>query len=395
MKPLPGHAVLAKIRHVLVTHIDAQVDYWSRERLALLTLGVIRAHSAAPARMATALHNLGVTLGTAESIERRIRRSENDPQLTAELCVHPLARHYLLFGQPQELILALDPTTQDERVVMVKVAVCYRGQSLPLVWTTWPAEVPLQGDRFWVRIAGLILQAAALLPPGVPVTWLADRAFGTPAFIDLVSRPGWHYVVRVQRGTLYRDRRGRERAVDTLVPYRGSRGKGHGLLFKKRGWRSASVVALWGQRYKDPLCVVTNLRPRWAVRRLYRRRYGIEALFRNYKTHGWQWEQGQVTDLVHVERLLVAMAVAAWLAVLVGTQVAHELLARPATGHRYTTPWVGKRSLFTLGLAGWARMLSGREPCELPDTLVDWEARSWQTQITQHHAWAFIFGPHP
>lgn len=388
---MPAQTMLAKIRHLLATHVHPEVDWWSRERLALLVLGIIQARHAAPARIASALDQLGVCDASPESLERRIRRSENDQHLSAELCVHPLARQYLLLGQPQELLLVVDPTTQDDRVVMVTIGIWYRGHCLPLVWTTWPAQVPLEGSGFWLRIACLLDLAAPLLPAGVPVIWLADRAFGSPAFTDLLTRPGWHYVVRIQQATIFRDRCGVECPVVSLVPCPGSRAKRQGQAFKKRGWRSASVVALWGQGYREPLCLVTDLRPRWLVLRIYRRRYGIEALFRTYKSHGWQWEQGQVSDLVHLDHLLVAMALALWLVVVVGNKVAQEILARPATERRHTVPWVGKRSLFTLGLQRWQSMLLGRAPCPLPDRLDGWDARTWEAQITQHHAVPYIF----
>jgi hypothetical protein len=118
-------------------------------------------------------------------------------------------------------------------------------------------------------------------------------------------------------------------------------------------------------------------------------------MFRHYKSHGCQWELGQVTDLAHLERLLVGMALATWLALLVGTQVATELLAQPATGQRRTRPWVGKQSLFSLGLhrlGRWLHMITDRL---LAWTLADWDAPNWSAQITTHHARAFVFAIKP
>ena len=146
----------------------------------------------APARIAQALHTLGLSDAKAESIERRIRRIENDTSLRAATCVHPLAQQRLRFGQPSELVLVLDPTTQDERVVMLTATVWYRGRALPLAWAVWPANTPLVGQGFWDRVAALLAEVAPLLPVGVSVTWLADRAFGTPAFTDVVTAYGWH-----------------------------------------------------------------------------------------------------------------------------------------------------------------------------------------------------------
>ena len=54
--------------------VDEQVDENTRQRLALLVLGMIEAKSASPAQMAQALHRLGLSHAKPESIERHIRR---------------------------------------------------------------------------------------------------------------------------------------------------------------------------------------------------------------------------------------------------------------------------------------------------------------------------------
>ena len=133
--------------------------------------------------------------------------------------------------------------------------------------------------------------------------------------------------------------------------------------------------------------------------RWYRRRYPIEAKFRDYKSYGWHWEQGQslpsarlgVTDLDHMERLLVGMALATWVALGVGTQVAAEHLDKRPTGRRRTMPYVGKRSLFQLGLQRIAEHLSGVCDQALSWALNGWHQPNWSAQIHQHHARAYVF----
>jgi GxxExxY protein len=280
---MSASVVYTQIRRFLKQSIDPSVDESSLERLSLLVLGIIHAQSAAPARIAKALDTLGLSNASAESIERRIRRIENDPELKATLCFHPLAQQRLLWGRPQELLLILDPTTQEDRVVMVSAAVWYRGRPLPLGWVIWPGNIPWKGERFWARITALLDMIAPLLPCGVSVTWLADRAFGTPAFTDLVTARGWHYLVRIQEHTLFRDRLGREWPAKQLAAWPGQRAKRRGHVFKKRGWRPASMLVYWGRRHPERLCLVTDLRPGWYLIALYRRRYPSELAQRGLK----------------------------------------------------------------------------------------------------------------
>src|SRR5512145_2338565 len=373
-------------------YLPARMSESSQERIVQLVVGIHGSKSVSQARIAKTLKSLGLSGAHEASIERRVRRIENDAALTATTCFHPLAQARLRWSKPHELRLAIDPTTQDERVVMLTVSVWYRGQALPLAWAVWPANQPLTGPRFWARVAALLALVAELLPAHVPVIWLADRAFGTPQFTDLVQARGWDFIVRVQGQTRCRDRRGREQTLRGLVARRRDRRKLHGHAFKKAGWREVSVVVYWGRRHTTPLCLVTSLGTHWEVIALYRQRYSIEAFFRDSKSAGWHWENNQITDLAHTERLLVGLALATWLTLGVGTQVATELLARPATPC-YTRPTSAKYSLFTLGLdrlhEWWAEDCRGR----LAWVLRDWHAPNWSRHLHALHSRAFIFQP--
>jgi hypothetical protein len=276
---MPAQIVHEQIKAELDRHVDAGVDPASRERLALLVSGMIEAESACPARIAAAVHKLGLSQAKTASVERQIRRIENDPELQASLCVHPFARAHLRWGKPKRLMLILDPTSQDERVVMLTAAVWYRGRALPVAWAAWPANTRLSGPGFWERVGALLADVAGLLPVGVPVTWLADRAFGTPAFTDQVAAYGWHWLVRVQGQTRFADQTGRQWRVRDLVSHPGRRAKRRGRVFKKAGWRDASVVAFWGRKHKAPLLLVSDLPPGWDLVAFYRQRYPIEIVF--------------------------------------------------------------------------------------------------------------------
>ena len=383
--------VYHQVKGLIRAHLDPQVDESTLERVALLVTGMMRARSASPAQVAKALHQLQLTGASAESLERRVRRLENDEEMKASLCFHPFARAHLRYGRPTELLLVLDPTTQEDKVVMVSVAVWFRGRALPLAWAIWPGNTPLEGDGFWKRIDHLLDEVVPLLPAQVSVTLLADRAFGCPAFIDLLVKRNWHYVVRVQGQTVCQDRMGRQRPIQSLVPYRNRRAKLRGLVFKKNGWRSASVVAFWGKRHDKPLCLVSDLKPGWGLLQLYRRRYAIETHFRDCKSSGWRWEQGQVKNLPHLERLLTGMALATWIVLLVGTWKARHILSKPPSGKRHTRSWDGKMSLFAHGLELLLLWLGDTHLPAFAWRLSDWTAPNWQQQIYAHHARAYVF----
>ncbi len=384
--------VHAQIQRIVDQHVAAFVRPSSRARLALLVSGIVEARNSRPSRIAAALYKLGLSQAEPESLERRLRRTQRDPDLQARACLDPFVRAQLQAGQPSALVVILDPTCQDERVVLLMASVWYRGRSLPLAWDSWPANEPLAGAGFWERVGQLLAHVARLLPAGVPVTWVADRAFGTPQFTDQLAHYGWHWVVRVQGQTRYRDRGGREGALQDRIRRPGQRFKGCGAVFKKHGWRTAQVVGVWGRRHKAPLLVVSDRPLQWELLAIYRQRAATEGTYRDYKSDGWELERNQLKNRAHLEVLLVGLAWATWLVVWAGAQRAATYMQRPPTGRRRTRPHPAKRSLFLLGLEAFNRYLAHWSPDigQLPD----WTAPNWSTQLHQQHRMAFIFSLH-
>ena len=383
--------VYQRIERFLDEHLEGKLKQTSLKRLSLLVTGIMKGISALPAHIAETLNDLGLSEALTESIERRVRRIENDPAIQVATCFYPLVRTILAASHLQSLVLILDPTTQKDHLVMVSVNAWYRGRALPLAWTIWPGNVPLEGVGYWERILALLETVATLLPAAVRVVLLADRAFGTPAFTDLVAAQGWDWIVRVQDQTVIRNRNGCTGSIASLVHFPGQRKKLRGWAFKKAGWREASIVVYWGKRHRKPLCLVSSLPAQWLLIHCYRQRFPIECFFRDYKSLGWRWEQVQVSDLDHLQHLLVGMALAAWLTLLLGAQKAAQILAIPPTGKRHTRPWWAKKSLFRLGLLQFKSWFRVKDPPVLPKVLSDWDKPNWSAQARTHQARAFVF----
>lgn len=284
------------------------------------------------------------------------------------------------------MVLAADESSKGGDLHLFRVSLAYRGGSVPLAWAVWPQNRPLADGQYWAHVEAALDRVAALLPAGLAVVVVADRAYDVPAFVDRVAARGWRWAVRCKAGggLRFRDHLGREQPLRELVgrhlPGPGRRWKGRGWAFKGAGWRAASVVGLWGRGQREPLVVLTDLPPRWRVLRLYQRRFWIEAGFRSDKARGWRWEQSQVRDPGRQERLLLALAWASLVALCLGAQVAAaKLAARRALPPR-RRPEHARESLFTLGLGRARQWLYHPAPAPLPWHLPDPLAERWADQ---------------
>lgn len=366
-------------------------------RLALLVCGILAARTCVLTRVADELDGLVLTAALRpESIGRRLRRTLNDRLLTAAHCYTPAVRSVLaaslVAGRVREMVLVLDESTHTDRIHLLRVSLAYRGGSLPLAWALWPQNTAQPSGNYWRAVEQVLTTVAAIIPAGQPLVLLADRAYDVPAFVDAMTRRGWSWVVRTKTGSdlKLRDRAGRERALRSLVARHlarpGQRWQMRGLAFKTAGWRRVSIVGVWARGQAEPLVVLTDRRARMAVIALYRQRFWIEPGFRQDKTAGWQWEQSQVTELDHQERLVLALAWATLVTLCLGSAVAAERLAlevakppRPTGTRPPAARPHARQSLFTLGLAQVRRSLY-RGWAQVRWLLPDLHATSWTRQ---------------
>jgi DDE family transposase len=374
-------------------------------RMALLVTGMMAAQSCVIARMAAALDVAGVTRATdPASIERRLRRALDDERLadwgSYATAVRDVVDWFTLLGGEHCLVVIVDESSQAEHVHLLRLSLAYWGSSLPLAWELWPPNVCQAPGAYWRAMERVLDRVASLLPRGLEVVVVADRAYDIPPFVDRISARGWHWVVRCKAaGTLrVRDRPGHDQALRDVLARTldrpGRRWKARALVFKDAGWRDASIVAVWAPDHDEPLVTLADLPCRWDLHAYFDQRFWTEPGFRNDKAAGWDWEHSQVRDRAHQAVLVGAMAWASLVTLCLGRAVAEEHLAqqesraqrRHARGRAPAHPQHARASLFRLGLHRAHCWLVGRIVPPIrwvldAVTSISWNQRWIQAQI--------------
>ena len=303
----------------LCAHLRTTVPHlnvWSTRRLALLVTGLLLAQHTALPRIAARLRQVQQTTH-ADSIERRLRRILSDAQWDVPRIFDAFVRMSLQRLPAGRCVLVLDDTQQADHCTLSTLALAYRGRALPLAWCRWSGQ--LHG-AYWTQIEQLLDHAQRVLPPQVQPVVLADRGLTSPMLVKLIQQRGWDYVLRVQLETTLRTApRGPRRVrLDELVHRPGEPGVLlEGWVFAKRSaW--AHVAAVWCVGYQEPWLLISNLDLGFEMVTLYSQRMHIEALFRDTKSSGFEWELSRVLRPERAERLLLAMMLAVWCAVLLG-----------------------------------------------------------------------------
>jgi hypothetical protein len=389
-QPTEERPMRTSIRHLtqsvetLLTASAVDLPRRTRQRLIFFIVGILLASSLVLRRIACTHAYLTPQTTCAASHERRLRRVLNDPLLTWERSYARVVRRLLARQRSRHWMVILDESGHTDRLRVLTAALWYRGRAIPLAWVSWPGQTR-QTTSYWTRCKQVLDQVATLLPSDAAVVVVADRAFGCPVFTDPVTARGWDWLVRVQGQTRWQDRQGQVRALRQQVVVAGQRWKGRGALFKDAGWREASAVVLWGRTHREPLLLASSLPLSWNLIALYKKRAAIEALFRDWKTSGWQWEASQVRDLVHQERLLLGLAFATLLTLLLGTSAAAAEGTAPPCGSRRRS-WAGVHSLFRLGREAFWRRLWRNDRTPILWELADLDGPNWSAASRAYHA---------
>jgi len=292
-----------------------RLGVWPTQRLALLVTGLLLARHTALPRLAARLRKVTPT-AHADSIERRLRRILADTDWDAPRIFEAVVRVSLQRLPAGRCVLVLDDTQQTDHCTLTTLALSYGGRALPLAWCRWSGQ--LHG-AYWTQVAQLFERAERLLPPQVDSVLLVDRGLASPMLVRLVQERGWDYLLRVQRDTTLRTaRRGPRVHLGELVQQPGDPSViSQGWVFLKRSvW--AHTAAVWRVGYQEPWLLVSNLDLGAGLADVYAKRMHIETLFRDAKSGGFEWELSRVLLPDRAERLLLAIMLAVWCAVLLG-----------------------------------------------------------------------------
>lgn len=319
------------------------LSVWRTRRLAVLVTGLLLARHTALPRLAAQLRRVSPTTH-ADSIERRLRRILADTDWDVAAIYTAVARASLRRLPVGRCVLVLDDTQQTTHCTLSTLALDYGGRALPLAWCRWSGR--LHGT-YWTQIERLFEQAERILPAHVKPVVLADRGLASPMLISLIQKRGWDYLVRVQRDTTLRASRPRRAPrihLGELVQQPG------GPSISRDGWVFghgsiwAHTAAVWRRGYQEPWLLVSSLDLGVGLADLYAQRMHVEALFRDTKSGGFEWELSRVLRADRAQRLLLGLMLAVLCAVLLG-EASIRAGEIPAYGRRQRAVSLVRRGL--------------------------------------------------
>ena len=256
-----------------------------------------------------------------ESRRKHIQRFLNSTGMSVSALWMPIIQsiinHYVKVGS--KLILIIDRTQwRDNNLLMVSIL--WRRRSLPIFWLLLDniGASSLQKQQAVIRPVIKLFRNYNLFIIG-------DREFHSVelAFWLKNNYKDLKFAFRFKQDTNIK--RGKEKyyPLSDLNLYPGMR-----LFFpntkvtKNKGFGRYNVAICWKRKYKskqlkEPWCILTNINDLKSVIELYSKRIGIEAMFKDCKTGGYNLE-GSYANTQRLTSLILLIAIAYTIASLKG-----------------------------------------------------------------------------
>lgn len=243
-----------------------------------------------------------------------LQRFFHSPLFTQTAVYQPFVRQALQGYQAPIWHLVIDRSPLVPHVWdLLMVSLSFRKRAIPLAW-----QVLRFGSTSAETQIGLLRQVKALIPPTQTTIVHGDAEFGAVPMMQFISaHPYWDFILGQSRHTYYQlgdwqwyylgDLKVTHRQPQFLANIFWTKSHIYGPLnlfaFSQPRQNSKS-----GPRYEIRYCT-TSLPIARTLRRVGRRRWGIEPMFRDFKSSGWQLDQSALTQAETRENLLVVLAI--------------------------------------------------------------------------------------
>lgn len=216
----------------------------------------------------------------------------------------------------QQLVLIIDQSKANDTQQAIVVAVRVGGRSLPVSWRVKETE----GAIGFTEQRAALETALALLPEGTKVVLMGDRFYGSPDLIAWCRTKSWDWRLRLKADLLVFEEGGESTVAQCFA--RGERMLTDIELTGKRARTNIGMVHEEG--HPEPWFIAMSDAPTTAKTFDYGLRWGIEAMFSDFKSRGFGLEDSQLQRVDRMDRLILVMALALYWAVSTGMWAAEN-----------------------------------------------------------------------
>jgi hypothetical protein len=244
--------------------------------------------------------------------EKFIHRTLSNPLIQPERVMLSYGAELItnLCKQDETAVLMLDQSKLVDGFECLMLSIRVGERALPWLWVVKATG----GGIGFEEQQSLLTLASQYVPTGVSVMLLGDRFYGTSALISWCQQQNWQYRLRLRRN-LHLEHEGGLLISGELLA--------QGLPYVE-GCRLGGVTTCVGvvhdEGHDEPWIIAMDCKPNRARVLDYGLRWGIESLFSDLKSRGFDIESSHLRHADRLSRLLLVVSIASYWCVSLGAE---------------------------------------------------------------------------
>lgn len=250
------------------------------------------------------------------SRRRHIQRFLTQNALSVVLMWFPIIEAIINqhFKVGSQLTIAMDRTQWKENNVLM-VSVIYQKRAWPIYWCLLEKDGSSNLEE-----QQKVLRPVIRLLKKYKLVIIGDREFHSVELAQWLHKENLNFVFR-QKNTTFREKRQSFQPLSSIEIYPGVRKFYTNVkVTQKQGFGWFNLAVYWKRKYrgkqdKEAWYLLTNLPDLNNALKIYAQRFGIEAMFKDCKTGGYNLESSQASPdrLVRLIFLIAIALTSAWL----------------------------------------------------------------------------------
>ena len=221
-------------------------------------------------------------------------------------------QHFKLGSQ---LTIAMDRTQWKENNVLM-VSVIYQKRAWPIYWYLLEKDGSSNLEE-----QQKVLRPVIRLLKKYKLVIIGDREFHSVELAHWLHKQNLNFIFRQKKDTTFRKKRQKFQPLSSIEIYPGIRSFYTNIkITQKQGFGWFNLAVYWQRKYrgkqnKEAWYLLTNLPDFNTALKIYSQRFGIEAMFRDCKTGGYNLQSSQASPdrLVRLILLIALAMTSAWL----------------------------------------------------------------------------------
>ena len=186
----------------------------------------------------------------------------------------------------------------------------FGNRALPILWKV----VKTKGTIGFDVQKSLLDEVPAAVPEGVGIMFAADRFYGVSALVEHCRRKGWDYGIRLKKDMRFSHDGGN---ISPGEAYDLGMDGLENAVFANSDV-STNVGIPHKKGHPEPWFIAMGSKPTEYRTPDYSMRWGIDCMFSDFKSRGFDVTRTKLTTADRIERLLLVLTVAMYWAVSVG-----------------------------------------------------------------------------